>query len=101
MFGVVACPAEKTGKMAAEELVNNVKSGGCVDDHLQDQVRERESESSLYQHHFNILQLIILMALAKGRSVIRTGPITLHTQTAIHIAKALAKVTPNLIHVHL
>jgi hypothetical protein len=32
------------------------------------------------------------MALAKGKSVIRCGPITLHTQTAIHIAKQITKV---------
>jgi len=31
-------PAEKTGRSAAEELVRNVKAGGCVDEHLQDQV---------------------------------------------------------------
>jgi RNA 3'-terminal phosphate cyclase (ATP) len=31
------------------------------------------------------------MALAKGKSVIRCGPITLHTQTAIHIAKQITK----------
>jgi len=31
-------PAEKTGRSAAEELVRHVKAGGCVDEHLQDQV---------------------------------------------------------------
>ena len=38
------------------------------------------------------LQLVILMALAKGKSTIRTGPVTLHTQTAIHIAELLTQV---------
>lgn len=33
------------------------------------------------------------MALAKGTSRMRTGPITLHTQTAIHVAEQLTKVT--------
>ena len=37
-------------------------------------------------------QLIILMALAKGRSVVRSGPITLHTRTAIHVAELMTKV---------
>ena len=34
-------------------------------------------------------QLIIFMALAKGTSRIRTGPLTLHTQTAIHYTQLL------------
>jgi len=32
------------------------------------------------------------MALAKGTSRIRTGAVTLHTQTAIHIAEQLTQV---------
>ena len=32
------------------------------------------------------------MALAKGRSRIRTGPLTNHTQTAIWLAKMMTKV---------
>ena len=36
-------------------------------------------------------QLVILMALAKGRSAVRTGPVTLHTQTAIHIAQLMTQ----------
>ena len=31
---------EKTARAAADELIRNVKAGGCVDEHLQDQVRE-------------------------------------------------------------
>ena len=31
--------SEKTARAAAEELIRNVKAGGCVDEHLQDQVR--------------------------------------------------------------
>lgn len=30
-----------TGRTAAEELVRGVRSGGCVDEHLQDQVTVR------------------------------------------------------------
>lgn len=33
------------------------------------------------------------MALANGTSRIKTGPVTLHTQTAIHFAEQLAKVS--------
>lgn len=33
------------------------------------------------------------MALASGISRIKTGPVTLHTQTAIHFAEQLAKVS--------
>jgi RNA 3'-terminal phosphate cyclase len=41
---------------------------------------------------FPFFQLVILMALAKGRSVVRSGPITLHTRTAIHVAEMMTKV---------
>lgn len=36
--------------------------------------------------------MIILMALAVGKSVVRCGPITMHTKTAIYIAESLSKV---------
>ena len=42
-------------------------------------------------------QLIILMALAKGKSSIRCGPVTLHTETAIHVAQQLTDVSQFLI----
>ncbi|TNM88107.1 RNA 3'-terminal phosphate cyclase [Takifugu rubripes] len=64
--------ADKTGIEAAEMLLRNIRHNGCVDEFLQD-------------------QLIIFMALAKGRSRIRTGAVTLHTQTAIHIAEQLTQ----------
>ena len=60
------------GREAAEELVEAVKIRACVDHHLQD-------------------QLIIFMALASGVSRIRTGPLTLHTKTAIHVAEQLTE----------
>lgn len=62
--------ADKVGIEAAEMLLKNIRQNGCVDEFLQD-------------------QLIIFMALANGTSRIRTGPITLHTQTAIHVAEQL------------
>ncbi|XP_061594856.1 RNA 3'-terminal phosphate cyclase [Cololabis saira] len=64
--------ADKVGIEAAEMLLRNLRHNGCVDEFLQD-------------------QLIIFMALAKGTSRIRTGPVTLHTQTAIHIAELLTQ----------
>ncbi|KAM3876447.1 RNA 3'-terminal phosphate cyclase [Diretmus argenteus] len=64
--------ADKVGIEAAEMLLMNMRNNGCVDDFLQD-------------------QLIIFMALAKGTSRIRTGAVTLHTQTAIHIAEQLTQ----------
>jgi RNA 3'-terminal phosphate cyclase (ATP) len=33
------------------------------------------------------------MALASGKSLIRTGPLTLHTQTAIHFAELISGVS--------
>ncbi|XP_064004317.1 RNA 3'-terminal phosphate cyclase [Pogoniulus pusillus] len=63
---------DKVGIEAAEILLKNLKHGGTVDDSLQD-------------------QLIIFMALAKGVSRVKSGPITLHTQTAIHFAEQLTK----------
>ncbi|XP_034529593.1 RNA 3'-terminal phosphate cyclase [Notolabrus celidotus] len=64
--------ADKVGMEAAEMLLRNIRNNGCVDEFLQD-------------------QLIIFMALAKGKSRIRTGPVTLHTQTAIHVAEQLTQ----------
>ncbi|XP_054459017.1 RNA 3'-terminal phosphate cyclase [Anoplopoma fimbria] len=63
---------DKIGIEAAEMLLRNIRHNGCVDEFLQD-------------------QLIIFMALAKGTSRIRTGEVTLHTKTAIHIAEQLTQ----------
>lgn len=64
--------ADKVGIEAAEMLLRNLRHNGCVDEFLQD-------------------QLIIFMALANGTSRIRAGAVTLHTQTAIHIAEQLTQ----------
>ncbi|XP_029985436.1 RNA 3'-terminal phosphate cyclase [Sphaeramia orbicularis] len=64
--------ADKVGIEAAEMLLRNIRHNGCVDEFLQD-------------------QLIIFMALANGTSRIRTGAVTLHTQTAIHVAEQLTQ----------
>lgn len=62
--------AEEVGMAAAQDLIENLKQHGCVDEHMQD-------------------QLIVFMALACGRSSLRMGPLTLHTRTAIHFAQYL------------
>lgn len=62
----------QVGTKAANELANDLKQESCVDSHAQDQI-------------------IILMALAKGKSVVKCGPITEHTRTAIYIAETLTK----------
>jgi RNA 3'-terminal phosphate cyclase (ATP) len=71
-LGAPRVSPEDTGAKAAEELLEAVESGGCVDKYIQD-------------------QMIIFMALAAGPSTLVTGPITLHTETAIHIAEKLTK----------
>lgn len=52
------------------ELVPCIESGACCDNFMQD-------------------QLILPMALAQGTSVIRTTPLTLHTQSAIYVAEQI------------
>ena len=51
-------PAERTGRSAAEELVTSVRAGGCVDEHLQDQV-------SAVLHSCNSSIAIFFLKLAK------------------------------------
>jgi len=63
-IGARGLPAETLANSTAEQLLANLDAGGVVDEHTQD-------------------QLIIFMALAKGTSTIKTGPLTLHTRTAL------------------
>ncbi|KAL4431941.1 hypothetical protein ABPG77_000208 [Micractinium sp. CCAP 211/92] len=69
-LGERGVPAEAIGERAAGELMDALASGACSDEWLQD-------------------QLIIFMALAKGRSRLLTGEPTLHTRTACMVAEAL------------
>ncbi|XP_020893413.1 RNA 3'-terminal phosphate cyclase [Exaiptasia diaphana] len=73
-LGKKGVPAERVAGDSVDELLRNVESGGCVDEHLQD-------------------QLIIFMALAAGKSRVRSGPLTMHTKTAIHIAELVTKAS--------
>jgi RNA 3'-terminal phosphate cyclase (ATP) len=61
---------ERLAGETAEQLIKDIDEGGCVDCHMQD-------------------QLIIFMGLASGVSRVRTGPLTLHTKTAIHLVERL------------
>ncbi len=63
-------PFQEVGERAAQELVAALQHGGCVDEYLQD-------------------QLIIFAALAEGTSRLLAGPLSLHTETAIHVASQL------------
>lgn len=63
---------QEVARNAVEELANNLQYDSCVDEHLQD-------------------QLIIFMALAAGHSSMKCGPLTMHTQTAIHVAEKIMK----------
>ncbi|KAA1470953.1 RNA 3'-terminal phosphate cyclase [Dentipellis sp. KUC8613] len=60
----------RVGQDAAEELTSNFGHGGCVDEYMQD-------------------QMIIFLALAQGKSRVKTGPLTLHTRTAIWVTEQL------------
>ncbi|KAH8306826.1 hypothetical protein KR018_004277 [Drosophila ironensis] len=61
------------GSDASCQLAECVRKENCVDVNMQD-------------------QLIIYMALAGGRSSMRTGPLTKHTRTAIHVAEKMTGV---------
>ncbi|GFQ80058.1 RNA 3'-terminal phosphate cyclase [Trichonephila clavata] len=69
---------DDVGEKAAKELEKEIKSSACVDSHVQD-------------------QLVIFMALAKGKSRIRIGPPTLHTKTAIWVAELMTEAKFNII----
>ncbi|XP_050682675.1 RNA 3'-terminal phosphate cyclase [Leptidea sinapis] len=62
-----------TGAQCGRILREMLSSGTCLDSHAQD-------------------QLIIYMCIAKGESKISVNEITLHTKTAMHVAKLVAKV---------
>ncbi|XP_045501891.1 RNA 3'-terminal phosphate cyclase [Colias croceus] len=65
--------SQQVGRKAAEPLRKVLESKACVDAHAQD-------------------QMILYMCLASGQSSVLVGDVTLHTQTAIHIAETIAKV---------
>uniref|UniRef100_A0A182M3C8 RNA 3'-terminal phosphate cyclase n=1 Tax=Anopheles culicifacies TaxID=139723 RepID=A0A182M3C8_9DIPT len=68
----------QSGEEAAHEIHSALSAGACVDRHVQD-------------------MMIILMALADGKSRIRTEPLTMHTKTAIHVTELMTKAKFNII----
>ncbi|RUS17947.1 RNA 3'-terminal phosphate cyclase domain-containing protein, partial [Endogone sp. FLAS-F59071] len=71
-LGEKGTPTTQTAMNATQGLLDNLAHNGCVDEYLQDQI-------------------IIFMALAEGKSRVVTGPLTLHTHTAIHVAQELTE----------
>jgi RNA 3'-terminal phosphate cyclase len=69
-LGKKGMPAEKVGRIAAQNLIQQIKFGKPIDYHLAD-------------------QLIIWMTISDYPSVIETGKITLHTLTNIEIAQQI------------
>ena len=69
-LGKKGLPAEAVAENAVETLIHDIECESCVDQFMQD-------------------QLIIYMALAKGKSTIKCGPLTLHTQTAIYFTQLM------------
>jgi len=67
-LGARGKPSETVGEEAADKMVNEVRSGAHLDRHTGD-------------------HMILPASLAEGSSVFRTSLITLHTLTAIEIAK--------------
>eukprot|EP00698_Gefionella_okellyi_P006548 TRINITY_DN1587_c0_g1_i4.p1 TRINITY_DN1587_c0_g1~~TRINITY_DN1587_c0_g1_i4.p1 ORF type:complete len:254 (-),score=46.91 TRINITY_DN1587_c0_g1_i4:139-900(-) len=72
-IGEKGLPAEQLALNACGALMDAINAQGCVDEHMQDQV-------------------IIFMALAQGRSRVRTGKLSLHTETSIHYTQLLTGV---------
>ncbi|CAK9297021.1 unnamed protein product [Gordionus sp. m RMFG-2023] len=62
--------ARDVAMSACEKLLENLNHNGCVDEYTQD-------------------QLILFMAVAKGKSSIKTGPITLHTESVIYVIEKM------------
>lgn len=64
----------QVGRTAGRELARDLRAGVCVDTHAQD-------------------QLVLYMALAHGTTRVLTGPLSLHTRTAIHVAELFTQVS--------
>ncbi|NIM45810.1 MAG: RNA 3'-terminal phosphate cyclase [Nitrososphaeria archaeon] len=69
-LGAPGKPSEEVGREAAERLLSQLKTGATVDEHTAD-------------------NLIIWCSLAHGESSFSTSVLTLHTRTAIELAKQI------------
>lgn len=72
-MGAFKKPSEEVAKEAVDVFVRDLNAGGCVDEFTQD-------------------QLLVFMALAKGKSTVRVGEISLHSKTAMEVIKKIAGV---------
>jgi RNA 3'-terminal phosphate cyclase (ATP) len=69
-LGTRGKPAERVGEEAAAKFLSQLSTGAPIDTHLSD-------------------QLIVWLALAKGRSRIKTAKLTPHTVTAIKVTESV------------
>jgi len=67
-LGKVGRPAEEVGRAVAQRLIRLIRQGVPVDEHLADQI-------------------LVYMALAKGRSTIRVSEVTLHMVSCIYVCE--------------
>lgn len=83
------------GAQAAEELVRGLRWAGVESDRqkelgeVDDERTGGEAPGAPCVDEYTQDQIIIFMALAKGASAVRTGPLTLHTKTAIWVAEQM------------
>jgi len=85
--GNVKISPQKTGATAAKQLLNQLNPG--FPENNTDNVTTVLDQNAQDQ-------LIIFMALAEGKSQIQTGPLTLHTKTAIYISELLTSAKFNV-----
>lgn len=67
-LGKIGKPAEEVGRVAADNLIDMIQKGAPVDEHLAD-------------------QLLVYMALAKGRSKICVAKISTHIESCIYVCE--------------
>ena len=72
-LGELKKKAENVGKEAAQQLLKQISSDGCVDEYAED-------------------QLLPYMALAEGTSILKVGHMTKHTQTNIWVIEKFLPV---------
>lgn len=80
-LGKKGVSAEKVAQNATESLMADIDCESCVDEYMQD-------------------QLIIFMSLAKGKSRVKCGPLSLHTKTAIHFSQSITGAQFNVIEIN-
>ena len=72
-LGKKGMSGQATADEAVDALRGDIEARACVDEYMQD-------------------QLVVLMALARGKSRVACGPLSLHTRTAIHFAQLMTGV---------